>query len=142
MNDSPPIELIRPATLAAGVPYAYAAAPHGRSLYVFTAGVCPLNGAGVVDAGVDVTAQTVQVMVNLSAALAGAGAALGDVVKTTVYVATTQRSDLLAAWDVVRQSFGLHDPPSTLLGVTVLGHPDQLVEVEAVAALATAPPGG
>ena len=78
-------------------------------------------------------------MENLSEALAGAGARLGDVVKTTVYVATTQRSDLLAAWDVVRGYFGLHDPPSTLLGVSVLGYPDQLVEVEAVAALATAP---
>jgi len=31
--------------------------------------------------------------------------------------------------------FGSHDAPSTLLGVSVLGYPDQLVEVEAVAAL-------
>ena len=28
---------------------------------------------------------------------------------------------------------GDHDAPSTLMGVTVLGHPDQLVEVQAVA---------
>jgi hypothetical protein len=35
----------------------------------------------------------------------------------------------------VRERFGDHDPPSTLLGVTVLGYPEQLVEVEAVAAL-------
>ncbi|EED6225823.1 RidA family protein, partial [Salmonella enterica subsp. enterica serovar Haifa] len=28
-----------------------------------------------------------------------------------------------------------HDVPSTLLGVTVLGYDDQLVEIEAVAAL-------
>jgi enamine deaminase RidA (YjgF/YER057c/UK114 family) len=139
MNDTPPIELIHPATLAAGVPYAYAAAPHGRSLYVFTAGACPLDGSGVVAVGLDVTAQSVAVMENLSEALAAAGAGLGDVVKTTVYVATTQRSDLLAAWDVVRGYFGLHDPPSSLLGVTVLGYPDQLVEVEAVAALAPSP---
>jgi hypothetical protein len=33
----------------------------------------------------------------------------------------------------VRAAFGEHDVPSTLMGVTVLGYDDQLVEVEAVA---------
>ncbi len=56
--------------------------------------------------------------------------------KTTVYVASSNRSDLVAAWQVVHRHFGDHEPPSTLLGVTVLGYPDQLVEVEAIAALA------
>jgi hypothetical protein len=32
----------------------------------------------------------------------------------------------------VRAAFGDHDPPSTLLGVAMLGYPDQLVEIEAV----------
>jgi enamine deaminase RidA (YjgF/YER057c/UK114 family) len=58
-----------------------------------------------------------------------------DVVKTTVYVASTQREDLVAAWNVVSGVFGAHDVPSTLVGVAVLGYPDQLVEVEAVAVL-------
>ena len=52
-----------------------------------------------------------------------------------MYVASSDRSDLVVAWDVVRRHFGDHDPPSTLLGVGVLGYPDQLVEVEAIAAL-------
>lgn len=34
---------------------------------------------------------------------------------------------------VVRDAFGDHDVPSTLMGVTVLGYHDQLVEIEAVA---------
>ncbi len=63
-------------------------------------------------------------MANLEVALHAAGADLGDVVKTTVYVATQQRDDLLAAWDVVRRHFGDHDAPSTLPGVAVLGYPD------------------
>lgn len=41
----------------------------------------------------------------------------------------------MAAWDVIRAAFGDHDPPGTLLGVTVLGYPGQLVEIEAVAAV-------
>ena len=56
--------------------------------------------------------------------------------KTTVFVASAQRADLVAAWEVVEAAFGDHDAPSTLLGVTVLGYPDRLVEIEAVAAVA------
>ena len=83
----------------------------------------------VVGAG-DVARQAQQVMANLTEALAAAGATLTDVLKTTVYVASGDRCDLLAAWDVVRAAFGEHDTPSTLLGVTTLGYRDQLVEVE------------
>lgn len=74
-------------------------------------------------------------MDNLRLALRAAGAELHDVVKTTVYVASQQQKDLLTTWGVVRRHFGEHDVPSTLLGVTVLGYRDQLVEVEAVAVL-------
>jgi len=135
MPEPPPVELHRPGDLAAGVPYAYAATTRGRSLCVFTAGACPLDGSGSTVAAGDVVAQAEQVMTNLVGALHAAGARLDDVVKTTVYVASGDRSDLTAAWSVVRRHFGLHDPPSTLLGVTSLGYPDQLVEVEAIAAL-------
>ena len=74
-------------------------------------------------------------MENLETALRAAGAELRDVAKTTVYVASDRQGDLVAAWEVVRERFGDHDPPSTLLGVATLGYRDQLVEVEAVAAL-------
>jgi enamine deaminase RidA (YjgF/YER057c/UK114 family) len=67
---------------------------------------------------------------------------MSDVVKTTVYVATSDRAELAAVWRVVRDAFGDHDPPSTLLGVAVLGYSDQLVEVEAVAAVARESAGG
>ncbi len=83
----------------------------------------------------DVTRQTEKVMANLATALIAAGAGITDVVKTTIYVASDQREDLLAAWNVISAAFGDHDVPSTLLGVAVLGYPDQLVEVEAVAAV-------
>jgi enamine deaminase RidA (YjgF/YER057c/UK114 family) len=59
-------------------------------------------------------------MSNLSVALETAGARLEDVVKTTVYVASDDRADLVVAWDVVRKHFGPHDAPSTLVGVTML----------------------
>jgi len=126
------IEFIRPANLATTVDYAHAAVV-GRGSTVFTAGACPLDADGVTVAVGDVAGQAKAVMANLVVALEAAGARLTDVVKTTVYVASARQQDLVAAWDVVRAAFGDHDAPSTLLGVTVLGWPDQLVEVEATA---------
>jgi enamine deaminase RidA (YjgF/YER057c/UK114 family) len=114
----------------APAPYSYAAVV---DRLVLTAGACPLDATGAVVAPGEPTAQARQVMANLEAALAAAGAALSDVVRTTVYVASSDRADLVAVWQVVEAAFGTHRPPSTLLGVTVLGYAGQLVEVEATA---------
>jgi enamine deaminase RidA (YjgF/YER057c/UK114 family) len=129
---TPGIELVTPPALAGGVPYAYAAVTDPGRM-VFTAGACPLDADGAVVAVGDVAGQARQVMANLSTVLQAAGAGLSDVLTTTVYVATSDRADLVAAWDVVRTAFADHAAPSTLVGVTVLGYPDQLVEVQAVA---------
>jgi enamine deaminase RidA (YjgF/YER057c/UK114 family) len=126
------LQLVRSTALTGTTPYAYAAiTPPGR--LVFTAGPCPLDKDGLVVCPGDVTGQAHQVMANLAEALKAAGAGFADVAKTTVYVASSSREDLVTAWDVVRDAFGDHEAPSTLLGVAVLGYPDQLVEVEAVA---------
>lgn len=130
----PNVSLVRAESLDAMVPYAYAAVTAPGSL-VFTAGACALDVSGDVVAVGDVTGQAEVVMANLVTALRASGAELTDVAKSTVYVASSRREDLVAAWQVVRASFGDHDAPSTLLGVAALGFPDQLVEVEAVTAL-------
>ena len=126
------VELVRSTALTDTVQYAYAAVtPLGR--LVFTAGACPLDQNGVVVGLGDVAAQAQQAMANLAVALNAAGAELTDVAKTTVFVASSSRADLVSAWEVIRDAFGDHDAPSTLLGVATLGYPGQLVEVEAVA---------
>lgn len=130
MPSEPAITFVRPEQLTAKAPYAYAAI---AGQFVFTAGACPLDIDGNTVAPGDVAGQARQVMSNLVTALQAAGAELTDVVKTTIYVASSQQSDLGTAWDVVRAAFGQHDAPSTLLGVSVLGYDHQLVEVEAVA---------
>ena len=135
MAIQPRIELIRAGRLAASAPYAYASVARDCSRLVFTAGACPLDESGETVAPGDYAAQAEQAMANLREALDAAGARLEDVVKTTVYVASSDRKDLLVAWEVVRRHFGEHDAPSTLLGVAVLGYRDQLVEVEAIAAV-------
>ncbi|MBA2559641.1 MAG: RidA family protein [Propionibacteriales bacterium] len=131
----PAIELIRLPDLTDRAPYAYAAVASDISRLIFTAGACPLDETGQIAPVGDITGQTELVIANVTTALTAAGATLTDVVKTTVYVASHDRQDLLAAWNGVRKAFDDHDVPSTLLGVAVLGYPDQLVEVEAIAAL-------
>ena len=126
------VSLIRAGRLYDGVPYAYAATAQAGDL-VFTAGACPLDEDGLVVAPGDVGLQARQAVANLAEALRAAGSGLPDVLKTTVYVASADRGDLVTAWDVIRSAFGEHDPPSTLLGVATLGYAGQLVEIEAVA---------
>lgn len=130
------VSLVPVPGLSDRVQYAYAATVASPARLVFAAGACPLDRDGATVAPGDVAAQARQVMDNLETALAAAGARLHDVVKSTIYVASADRADLVAAWLVVRERFGNHAAPSTLLGVTVLGYPDQLVEVEAIAAVA------
>ncbi len=127
------VELIRASDLTDAVPYAYASVVPADARLVHTAGACPIDENDQVVALGDVAGQARQVMDNLEVALRAAGAALTDVVRTTVYVASTDEADLVTAWNVVRDRFGDHDAPSTLLGVTVLGYRGQLVEVDAVA---------
>jgi enamine deaminase RidA (YjgF/YER057c/UK114 family) len=114
--------------LYADAPYEYARTANGL---VFTAGACPLDADGRTVAPGDLEAQARRTVENLLEALREAGAGTDDLVKTTIYVVGQNRSDLVRVWDVVSERIGR--VPSTLLGVSFLGYPDQLVEIEAVA---------
>jgi len=120
-------------SLFPGAPYEYTAvAPEGAKL-VFAAGACPLDEAGGVVAPGDFEGQARAALDNLRTALEAAGSSLERVVKTTVYVASDDRADLVRVWGIVEAGFAAARPPSTLLGVAALGYEGQLVEVEAVA---------
>lgn len=129
------VSLNRSAILSDAVQYSYAATIEPDARLVLLAGACPLDKAGGVVAAGDYAAQAAKCIENMVIALAEAGASMEDVAGTRVLVASAQREDLVTAWNVVRDAFGAHDVPSTLLGVTVLGYPDQLVEIEATAAV-------
>ena len=129
------VRLIRSATLSSAAEYAYAASAAAGSRLIFLAGACPLNQDGTTAAPGDYAGQAGKAFENMRTALADAGASVEDVISTRVLVASTRQEDLVAAWEVVRDGFGDHDVPSTLIGVTVLGYRDQLVEIEAVAAV-------
>ncbi len=129
------VTLIRSASLSDVAEYAYAATAPTDARLIFLAGSCPLNADGSTAAIGDYAGQAARCIDNLRTALSDAGASLEDVISTRVLVASTRQEDLVTAWQVVRDAFGDHDVPSTLMGVTVLGYHDQLVEIEAVAAV-------
>ncbi|WP_041944442.1 RidA family protein [Tsukamurella paurometabola] len=129
------VTMIRTAALSGVADYAYAATAPKDARLIFLAGACPLELDGSTAAVGDYAGQAAKCVDNLRTALDAAGATLADVITTRVLVASSQQADLVAAWEVVRAAFGDHDVPSTLMGVTVLGYDDQLVEIEAVAAV-------
>jgi enamine deaminase RidA (YjgF/YER057c/UK114 family) len=114
-------------------PPAYAHAVRSGML-VHSAGAVPVDAEGNLVGAGDRLAQARQVLANLEAQLAAAGATPADVVKTVVYVVADRHEDLSEVWDVVRAS-PFAGAASTLVGVTFLGYTGQLVEVEAVAVI-------
>ena len=81
--------------------------------------------------------QTEVVWQNILAVLADAGMGIGDVVKITSFLT---RHENFPKFAQVRAKFlGSHRPASTLLVISSLARPEFLVEVEAVAAKASAP---
>ncbi len=133
------ITLIRSKSLSNVAQYSYAATAPSDARLIFLAGSCPLDAEGNTVAVGNITGQTKKALDNMSVALAEAGASIRDVISTRVLVASTKQADLVEAWTVVRDTFGEHTAPSTLMGVTVLGYDNQLVEIEAVAAVRDEP---
>lgn len=96
---------------------------------VFTSGQIPLAADGTPVTG-DITAQAEQVIANLRAVLAAAGAKMDDVVKTTVFL--KDWDDFAAMNKVYEQAFGSHKPARSTVEVARLPR-DFKVEIEAIA---------
>ena len=121
-----------PAAPAAIGPYSQAQVVrlHGGGRLVYTSGQIALEPAsGKLVAG-GVAEQTEQVLRNLAAVLRGAGLALADVVKTTVYLAD------MAEFAAMNEVYGRHfagEPPARTT-IAAAGLPKEArVEIEAVA---------
>jgi 2-iminobutanoate/2-iminopropanoate deaminase len=98
---------------------------------VYTAGQIPLDPQTMEIVGeADVAAQTDRVMRNLAAILEQAGASLGSVVKTTVFL--KDMNDFGAMNEVYGRHFGEHRPARSTVEVSRLPK-DVRVEIEAVA---------
>jgi reactive intermediate/imine deaminase len=98
---------------------------------LFVSGCVPVDGEGRLVGGDDVVAQARQVLANVGAVLAAAGATFADVVKVTVYL--TDIADRAAINPVRQEIFGETRPASTLVEVSALAIPGAKLEIDAVA---------
>lgn len=94
------------------------------------AGQVPLDHGGILVGRDDPAVQARTCLDNLDVLVGVHGFGIGDVRHLTVYVVGEHRH-LVDAWGAVAEWFGDAVPPATLLGVNLLGHLDQLVEVDA-----------
>lgn len=98
---------------------------------IYTSGQIAINPAtGAVEAA-DIEGQSRQVMQNLEAVLAAAGATFADVVKTTCFLKDVAR-DFGAFNAVYAEAMGEHKPARSCVGVAELPK-GVLVEVEVIA---------
>ncbi|WP_089157986.1 RidA family protein [Micromonospora sp. NBS 11-29] len=109
--------------------------PAGRTAYL--AGQCPLDAHGALVGPGDVDAQVDQVAANALAALRSVDAGPEHVVRTVIYVVSTDQAVLAQVWRRFLASplADAFTTASTLLGVAQLGFPGQLVELDVTAAL-------
>jgi 2-iminobutanoate/2-iminopropanoate deaminase len=116
----------------AGAPYSQAVAARPGEV-VWVSGQVPVDPATGALAGDDVTAQTGLVLRHVASVLAAAGAGLGDVVKTTVFL-TDLAGDFPAMNAAYKEAFGDHAPARATVGVAALPLGAR-VEIEAVAVI-------
>ncbi|MFA1537914.1 RidA family protein [Actinomadura monticuli] len=103
----------------------------------FLAGQCPLDPSGTLMGPGDLDAQIDQVAANAVTALSEVGARPEHVVRSVIYVVSSEQGPLGAAWQRLTDSVlgPAFTTASTLLGVAQLGFDGQLVEVDLTAAL-------
>ncbi len=99
---------------------------------VFASGQLGMSPASGQLAAPDVAAQTRQALTNLHEVLAAAGATLGQVVKTTVFL--LDMNDFAAMNAVYAEFFGANPPARSTVQVARLPR-DGRVEIEAIARL-------
>lgn len=97
---------------------------------LFCSGQIPLDPVTGELVGEDVAAQATQVMANIRATLAAAGAGFDDVIKSTIYL--VDMADFGQVNDVYGRCFGIHKPARSTVAVKSLPR-GALVEIEVVA---------
>ena len=126
---------VNPASLAKPAGYTHVViAPDGRTVYI--AGQVAFDSTGALVGEGDFVAQAEQVYRNLERALQSVGGSMADLVKTTTFV--TDIRNVPALREIRSRRLSKTQPPAnTLLEVSSLARRELLIEIEAVAVLAT-----
>lgn len=127
------IRLLNPPSLAKTKPtYSHISIVESHAKLVYTAGQIGVDRTGKAAEGYE--AQVKQALENLAVCLATAGAEVKDVVKLTFYIVNYD-PQVRPHSKLLEELLQGHRPPSTLVPVSMLGRPELLFEIEAVAAV-------
>jgi len=113
--------------LASTLGYRYASLTENQ---LFVAGQVPQDAFGAIVEVDNPYAQTAQCLANLKTLMSCYDFNLPDIQHLTIYV-VGPRNHLNSAWKAVLEEFSNDVPPATLIGVSLLGHEGQLVEIDA-----------
>ncbi|HEX5902450.1 MAG TPA: RidA family protein [Actinomycetota bacterium] len=107
----------------------------GEATWIYVSGQVALDAEGNLVAPNDLRGQTEQVFENLTAILEANGATWDDVVKITTFVTTLEDLDDMRE---VRSRYLPKEPPaSTAIQISALVLPDAVIEIDAVAVIAS-----
>ena len=133
-----PIDVMNPEGLPTPDVYAQVAVATGTRT-VYLAGQVARTADGEPVGPGDLAAQVEQAFVNVNTGVEAAGGTYADIAKLTVYVVDWSPEKMAALGEgAFRAAARLGTDavrPITLIGVSALGEPDLLVEIEAVAVL-------
>lgn len=127
------VQFINPAELVKNPAFSNVAVVTGNVKTVYVGGQDAIDAAGNIVGKGDLGAQTEQVLKNLRAALAAAGAGPEHVVKWNIYI--LQGQSIQEGFEAFQRVWGMPANPPLITGVFVaaLAHPDFLVEMDAIA---------
>jgi enamine deaminase RidA (YjgF/YER057c/UK114 family) len=127
------IDYINPDGLVKPRGYSHAVAVKGNFTTIYIGGQNSVDRNGAVIGRGDLNTQTGQALSNIVTVLVAAGAGLDQVVKFTIYL--VQGQDPRDGFAAFQKMWGDNPrlPVVTVLFVAGLGHPDWLVEIDAVA---------
>jgi enamine deaminase RidA (YjgF/YER057c/UK114 family) len=127
---------LNPDTLMKPRGYTHVVTVEGGAKMIFISGQVAVDKEGKLVGPGDLKTQIRQVVSNLKAALAAAGASASDIVKTNTYIVNYKQSDYGAMRDARSELFPDGEPPaSTLVGVSALAADGLMIEMEAIAAV-------
>ena len=127
------VQYINPDSLPKNPAFTNVVTVTGPAKTIYIGGQDAVDASGAIVGKGDLKAQTEQILKNIQAALAAAGAQPEHVVKWNIYV--LQGQSVQEGYAAFQSVWGttLNPPVITVVFVAGLGHPDFLAEIDAIA---------
>ncbi len=135
MASASQVHYVNPDTLNRNPAFTNVIVVIGSTRTIYIGGQDSIDASGTIIGKGDIQAQTVQVLKNIQAALAAAGADLHHLIKWNMFV--VQGQDLRAGFAVFQKVWGNRPNPPAISFAFVAGlaNPDFLIEMDAIAVI-------